>query len=103
MNQKSLHVHALPVLILAIGLLLLSGLLMIRATSPSISDRSLSRLLNVRLFNIKPASNGLFHITRYGSDNQANLSALSQTGSLGMMEDVGRVAQIDAVVNGTKN
>ena len=103
MNQKSLHKHALPILILALGLILMSGLMLARLATPNLSDKSLSGLLNVRLFSLKPASNGLFHITRYGSNNQASLNALNQNGSLGMMEDVGRVAQIDAVVNGAKN
>ena len=100
MSQKSLHRHALPIVLLGFGLLILSGLILARSQATNLSGKSLTNLLNVRLFSLKPAVNGFVHVTRYGSQNQASLNALSQNGSLGMMEDAGRVAQIDAVVNG---
>ncbi len=103
MNQKSLHKHSMPILIMAFGLLLLSGLMMARLETPNSSDKNLTELMSVKLFSFKPSANGLFHVTRYGSDNQANLNAIRQNGSLRMMEDAGRVAQIEAVVNGAKN
>ncbi len=103
MNQKLLHRHSIPIVFLAFGILILSGLIMAQSQAPNLSGKSLKELLNVRLFSLKPAANGFVHVTRYGSQNQASLNALSQNGSLGMMEDAGRVAQIDAVVNGAKN
>lgn len=99
MNQKSLHKHSLPIVILGFGLLMMSGLMLARLQTSNLSNKSLNDLLNVRLFSFKPATNGLFHVTRYGSDNQSNLYHLTQNGSLGMMEDAGRVAQINATVN----
>lgn len=104
MNQKALHKHAIPVIMLAASLLLASGLMFARLNSPSASNQSLSHLLNVRLFSFKPAANGFFHISRYRDANaQANLSSLgNQKNSLGSIEDAGRVAQIDAVVKGAR-
>ena len=100
-NQKSLHKHAVPVIILGSGLLLLSGLIVARVNSPYVSNHSFTQLLNVRLFSIKPSSNGFFHITRF-KDAQANLSSLgsNNAGSLSVIDDAGRIAQLNAVVNG---
>lgn len=101
-NQKALHKHAIPVIILATGLMLVSGLMVARTSGPNVPNQSPTHLLNVRLFSIKPAANGFFHFTRYrDANNQANLSSLgNQKNSLDVINDAGRVAQINAVVNG---
>lgn len=103
MNQKALHKHALPVILLGVGLLFVAGLVIVRMGGANTANQNLTQLLTARLFTIKPAANGLFHITRYrDAGAQANLSSLgNQVNSLNMMNDAGRVAQIDAVVKGT--
>jgi len=104
MNQKSLHIHAVPVLILGLGLVLMSSIALAKVSNSNLSGQNLTHLWNARLFTVKPATNGFFHISRYGANNQASLNELSnQNGPLSVINDVGRVAQINAVVNGTKN
>lgn len=102
MSQKTLHKHALPVIILGLGLLFVSGSMIIRLGGSNSANQNITQLLTARLFTIKPAANGLFHITRYREAGaQANLSTLgNQMNSLNVMNDAGRVTQIDAVVKG---
>ncbi len=90
MNSKALHKHATPLLILSVGLFIasLAGLSQLIQVGSG-SDVSFSQLLNERLFDVKPAGNGLVHVSRYQSATAAlpkpdtTHSALSQTTNVG--------------------
>lgn len=73
MNSKRLHTHAIPIVVLSVGLLLvsmvgMSQLIVVNANS----SNNLTRLLTERLFSLHPATNGLFHISRYSPSEESN-------------------------------
>ena len=72
MNRKQLHKHALPVIILSTGLFIVSIIalnhLVFAGTS---SSDTIGHLLTERLIRVTPASNGLFHVSRYQPNDVA--------------------------------
>lgn len=106
MNSKQLHLHAVPIIILSIGLLTISIMAIERFTTTSAYNNSISQLLDVRLFTIKPAANGLFHISRYkspGTQASADLLSVNQSvGNLAGTDNVGRIAVLNFMMNSPK-
>lgn len=103
MNTKQLHKHSVPVVLLSVGLLLVSVLGMSQLIlSSGHSNNNLSQLLSERLFNIQPSANGLFRISRYQPDAQANSGLLltqnTSTG-LGVTSSTGAIAELNTTLN----
>lgn len=104
MGSKQLHKHALPILVLSIGLLLVSVIGVGQfVLVNSHSTNSLGELLAERFLSIKPAANGLFHISRYqASDDQANsqLPAANDTPTnLAAASNTGKSTELDAMMS----
>jgi|SRR5665213_1780234 len=98
MNRKQLHKHALPIIVLSTGLFIVSiiGLNSLVFSGRPSSD-TVGRLLTERLVRVTPASNGLFHVSRYHPADTAtsNLSLNSQPTVISGISSTGKVAELE--------
>jgi len=106
MNSKLLHKHALPVLVLCVGLFVFSIMAFDRFMSIGANNNSLTQLSNARLFTITPTTNGLFHISRYQSPTSQATARIPSAGQptigLGGLTDAGRVAELKVMISGSE-
>lgn len=104
MNAKQLHKHAIPIVILCVGLCAVSviiiGRLLVESTQ---SGNVFTQLITERNLSVKPTSNGWFQASRYQPEDQAasNLSLGNQASAnngLSMIDDTGQNSTLDATL-----
>jgi hypothetical protein len=103
MNSKRLHLHALPVAILTTGLVYVSifALSHLIVTNTN-NTNSLSALIGAHLYDIKPASNGFFHISRSFTTVNTQVSAQSAVqndSTIGETFMTGQATELQAALN----
>lgn len=92
-TRKLLHYHTLPFIVLAIGIVTATTLVTATVFTAN-TPQSLTRLLSVRLYDIKPSSNGLAHISRH---SEAAFINTTETANL-QINDLGQSASLQASV-----
>jgi hypothetical protein len=77
MQTKRLHEHAVPIVVLSVGLFLASvlGISQLLISVGPTSNSALVHLFSERLFTIHPTTNGLFKVSRYESGTQNQITA----------------------------
>jgi len=100
-NSKQLHKHSLPIIVLSVGPGLVSILLLSRVmlASSSVGEHFLHDLTAPQL-SLKPATNGLFHVSRpQPVDQAANDLPLNNSGTgsgLGAIDTSGQSTALNA-------
>lgn len=101
-HQKALHKHTVPLLLLSAGLFLftLVGVSQMLQLGTSAND-SVTKLLTARVFTIRPAANGLVHVSRFESVSQFEAHATRSTSStgLGAISSAGKTTQLNAMLD----
>ena len=102
MNRKQLHKHALPIIILCSSMFIVSiiGLNhLVFAGSPS--NGTIGHLLTERFIRVTPARSGLFHVSRYQSNDVADshLSLDTKPTAITGISNTGKVAQLQITLN----
>ena len=102
MNSKQLHKHSLPIIVLSVGIFIASTALVSQIMLTTSSGSTLLRLLSERRVSIRPAANGLVHVSRYQPGEQADsslsLTSSSPNSSLGVVSSSGQTATLDAAL-----
>lgn len=92
-THKQLHYHAVPIIIFAVGMIVVTTL-MTTLVFKTDTAQPLTRLLSVRLYDVKPSSNGLAHISRH---TEAAIGVPTDTANL-EINDFGQSASLQAAV-----
>jgi hypothetical protein len=107
MQAKHLHDHAVPIVVLSVGLFLASvlGVSQLLISVGPTSDNSLIHLFSERLFTIHPTANGLFKVGRYESGARGGIgiipriSAPNPNNGLNAVSSLGEVANLTVTLD----
>jgi hypothetical protein len=103
-STKQLNKHAMPIIILSVCLCVFTAIGINHFIIGNINPKSdITQLLTERLLNIKPAADGLFRVSRYQTDSQADSGLLTadqqNVNAVGAVNSTGEITNLDAMTS----